>query len=152
MAELDLIKRAPIAIEQEFPVIERGVSSESRTKKKVLARELYAKIIPFLTMFMIFTAFLSLLLINAKIYTVQKDINTNTAKVNLLTKENEGIKIELLKKSGIGSIEKSIDENIYVDIDSSKAIKADLTFDNFTKVKEAEKEVSALEKILNIFK
>lgn len=151
MAELDVYRKIPLELEHDNPAIDIQIGEVVREKNKILTKELYEKIMPFLSIFMLFTILLSVVLMTAKIYTVQKEVLTNTQKVNLLNKENEGIKIELLKKSGLGSIEKSVDENIYENIDTAKAIKVDLNFDNFSKPVEIEKEYSIFDKIIKYF-
>ena len=151
MAELDIYDLREAALEDGLAVSERSIVRE-KVKRKAAGFAIGEKVKPFLGVFLAFLIVLTLILQVVQVYKVQKTILENTQTLDLLRKENEGMKVELMKMEGLTIIEKNLDPKVYVDIDMKNALKVDLTYDNFAKPAVAAKELSVFEKIANIFK
>jgi cell division protein FtsL len=90
----------------------------------------------------------------ASIYNIQKNLSNIKSHTINLNKENENLKVELVKASNLDNVEKIATEKLHmVRAEKAHAIYTDLTKENFAKVTNANKndsKLSLLQKIYNM--
>lgn len=88
------------------------------------------------------------------IYHMQKDLSNTRTTINRLSRENESLKVDLVKASNIQNVEEIATTKLHmIPADKNKAVYADLTKENFkntTTKNQEKKERSLMEKIKNI--
>ena len=87
------------------------------------------------------------------IYNIQKNLSNIKNKTISLNKENENLKVELVKASNLVNIEKIATEKLHmVRAEKTQAIYTDLTKGNFAKVTSANKNNTQLTLLQKIYK
>lgn len=144
------IQAPKYGVNQGAKVEEIGRYREQTASKKLIKTN-SAALRPFILVFAAATIMLILVVQAAMFYTISRTIRDNNQLIDWTMKETEGIKVEILKKKSIDSVVQRVDPKVYVDINPSKAIYADLSFNNFSEVKKVEPKLSFLDKIRIFF-
>jgi len=118
--------------------IEKSVNSKAKILSSIL---------------LVFVIGVTLIFRYAAIYKVQKNLSNIKNQTISLNKENENLKVELVKASNLANVEKIATEKLHmVRAEKTQAIYADLTEENLVKVTSTDKKEVQLSLFQKIYK
>lgn len=135
---------------QEYEKLRKAKAENLNKKRK---RSVNSKAITLRNIALIFIVGVTLIFRYATIYNVQKNLSNIKNETISLNKENENLKVELVKATNLASIEKIATEKLnMVRAEKTQVVYADLTSQNIVKVTSSNKNNTQMSLLQKIYK
>lgn len=132
---------------------ERLIKLEVKRLNKQMDKRVNNKVKTLSSIALIFIIGVIIIFRYTSIYNVQKNLSNIKNETISINKENENLKVELVKASNLINVEKIATEKLHmVRAEKTQAIYADLTKENFAKVTSVNKDNTQLSLLQKIYK